>query len=115
MPTFIYKAKNSSGEPVKGEREAADKYELYKILKEEGTDTISVEEKKNGAFGFLSLGISFGGKVKMQEKITFARNLGLMLEAGLTLTRALSVLERQSKNKNFKKIMNSLIGDLDMA
>src|ERR1039458_5634780 len=104
MPLFTYKTKNSAGEMIKGQREAADKYELYKTLKGEGLETISVEEKKKGSFSLSSLHISFGGRVKTQEKINFARNLGLMLKAGLALSRALSVLERQTKNKTLKKV-----------
>lgn len=113
MPIFSYKAKNPAGETVKGEREAADKFGLYRTLKEEGLETLSVEEKKKGALGLSSLHISFGGRVKTQDKINFARNLGLMLVAGLALARALSVLERQSKNKNLQKILNDLIDDID--
>src|ERR1035437_7948646 len=112
MPTFTYKAKNSSGKIVKGQHEATDKYELYKLLKGEGLETIFVEEKKRGLFNLSSLHISFGGRVKTQDKINFARNLGLMLKAGLALSRALSVLERQSKNKAFKKVLNDLIENI---
>lgn len=112
MPTFTYKAKNSSGKIVKGQHEATDKYELYKLLKGEGLETIFVEEKKRGSFNLSSLHISFGGRVKTQDKINFARNLGLMIKAGLALSRALSVLERQSKNKALKKVLNDLIENI---
>jgi len=112
MPTFIYKAKNSVGETVKGQREATDKYDLYKILKDDGLETLSAEEKKPGSL-FSSLHISIGGKVKTQDKINFARNLGLMLKAGLALSRALSVLERQSKNKALKKVLDDLIDSIN--
>ena len=112
MPTFTYKAKNASGETLKGQHEAADKFELYKLLKDEGLETISAEEKKEGAFSLSSLHISFGGKVKTQDKINFARNLGLMLKAGLALSRALSVIERQSKNKALKNVLHGLIDDI---
>jgi len=111
MPTFIYKAKNSSGETVKGQHEAVDKYELYKILKDEGLETVSAEEKNEGSLG-LSLHISFGNKIKTQDKINFARNLSLMLKAGLALSRAISVIERQSKSNILKKILSEMVEDI---
>src|ERR1017187_7809276 len=113
MPIFTYKTKNQAGETLKGQREAADKYELYKTLKDEGLETISVEEKKKGSFSLSFLHISFGGRVKTQDKINFARNLGLMIKAGLALSRALAVLERQSKNKALKKVLNDLIDNIN--
>jgi type IV pilus assembly protein PilC len=98
---------------LKGQREAEDKYGLYKALKGEGLETISAEEKKQGAFDLSFLHFSFGGGVKTQDKINFARNLGLMLDAGLALSRALSVIERQSKNKGLKKILAGIIDDIN--
>jgi type IV pilus assembly protein PilC len=112
MTTFTYKAKNSAGKDVKGQREAVNKYELYKLLKDEGLETLLVEEKKRASLGSI-LHVSIGGKVKTQDKINFARNLGLMLTAGLALARALAVLEKQSKNKALKKILNGLIEDIN--
>lgn len=113
MPIFTYKAKNSSGENVKGQHEAADKYELYKLLKDDGLETVSAEEKKPGMLNLSSLHFSIVGKVKTQDKINFARNLGLMLKAGLALSRAISVIERQSKNKGLKKVLKDLIDGID--
>jgi type IV pilus assembly protein PilC len=112
MPIFTYKTKNQAGETIKGQREATDKYELYKLLKGEGLETISVEEKKQRSFSLSSLHLSFNGRVKTQDKINFARNLGLMLKAGLALSRALSVIERQSKNKALKKVLDDIIENI---
>lgn len=46
--------------------------------------------------------------IPLREKVAFTKNLGAMLSAGLSLSRALEVLERQSSNKAFKKIISGL-------
>lgn len=106
MSTFVFKAKRSNGEIYKGERDAKDRFELYKILKESGDQAISVKEKSGG----ISFNISFNlfNSIKMMEKITFSKNLGSMISAGLAISRALSVMENQNKNKKVKKIIGSL-------
>ena len=42
----------------------------------------------------------------------FARNLGAMIKAGLSLTRAISVIGRQTKNVKMKKVLQSIENDL---
>ncbi|MFA6432570.1 MAG: type II secretion system F family protein [Candidatus Paceibacterota bacterium] len=113
MSRFVYKAKRATGEIYRDERDAADRFELYRLIRESGDEIVSVEEKSGGKGLHLnmSIGSMFSG-VKTIDKINFAKNLGLMLEAGLALSRALSVLERQAKKKVFKKILNDLIGDV---
>jgi type IV pilus assembly protein PilC len=91
----------------------ADRYELYKLVRESGDEIVEIKETATSKG--LHMEISLGGlfkRVKTVEKINFARNLGSMLEAGLALSRALSVLERQSHNKAFKKILVELISDI---
>lgn len=116
MSHFIYKAKKIGGEVYKGEKDANDRYELYKILRESGEEVIDVREKsgKSSMKGLFSSGsLSFLNSVKTQEKINFARNLGSMITAGLSMARALAVMERQTKNKALKKVLNSLEQDIN--
>jgi type IV pilus assembly protein PilC len=108
MSHFIYKAKKASGEIYKGEHDAADRYELYKILREGGEEVVDVREAKSVNLKTFSFSLPFLHTVKAQEKITFARNLGAMITAGLSMTRALAVMERQTRNKEMIKILSAL-------
>jgi type IV pilus assembly protein PilC len=110
MAHFIYKAKKANGEIYKGEKDASDHFELYKLLKESSEEIISYKEKASTSSGIKNINISlpFLKSVKTQEKINFAKNLGSMIVAGLAMSRALSIMERQTKNKELKKILVSL-------
>jgi len=114
MSHFTYKAKRSDGEIYKGEKDAKDRFELYRMLKESGEEAIDVQEK--GGSGVFSKGFNielpFLHSIKTQDKINFARNLSAMISAGLAMSRALSVMERQTKNKELKKILISLQKDI---
>ncbi len=114
MSHFTFKAKKPGGEIYSGERDAADRYELYKMVREGGDEI--VQFKESGATNGLKMNISFGAisnRVKMIDRINFARNLGSMLEAGLALARALSVLERQTGSKALKKVITDLIEEIN--
>lgn len=113
MSHFIFKAKKISGEIYKGERDASDHYELYKLLRSQGDEVVEYKEKANGKGIHLNLTISMLSRVKTIEKINFARNLGAMLSAGLALSRALVVLEKQTKNPVFKNVISDVIQEVD--
>ncbi len=110
MPLFSYKAKKSTGEIFEAEKEALDRFALFHDLKSEGTDIISVKEIK--AKSNIKLKFSFSRKVKTHEIIMFARNLGSMIEAGLSVSRALTVMERQTSNKKMKTLFSDLNNEI---
>lgn len=98
---YIYKALQKSGSIKTGERESENSQTLAQSLKDEGLVLVSAQEKKKGAMQFnLSL-----SAFKTHEKISFARNIGSMLDAGLALSRALEVISRQTKKLKTKKII----------
>jgi len=43
------------------------------------------------------------------------RNLGSMLKAGLTVTRALSVIQRQSSNPRLKGVLNKVVDRINQG
>jgi type IV pilus assembly protein PilC len=114
MTHFKFQAKRATGETYTGERDAADRYELYKMIREGGEEIITAEESKSSGPSKFSLSnISLFGRVKALDKINFARNLGAMLDAGLPLSRALSVLERQAHNKKFRDVLTDVISEIN--
>lgn len=114
MSHFIFKAKKASGEIYSGERDVADRFELYKLMREEGEDILSYQEKHSLKFwGKINDLPTLFNRVKAIEKIRFARNLGSMLEAGLSLGRALSVLEKQTSNKKLKIIVQGVMESIN--
>ncbi len=108
---FTFRAKKSSGEIYDGNLDAKDRYEFFRLLKEAGSEVISYKEHQGGIKN-VNLTISFLSRIKTQEKITFARNLGSMVQAGLPASRALLVMERQTKNRELKKIIQTIGEDI---
>src|SRR3989344_5138446 len=84
MATFTFSAKSISGEELKGSREAKDKFELAKGLKEEGYILIKAEEGQGSYNIELPL---FFYRVSIAEKMMFARNLSVMVAAAVSLSR----------------------------
>ena len=106
MSTFHYKVRESSGAITEGDSDAADKFALAKELKAQGKEVIAIDEvEKKG----MNIDVSkYLTRIKMQDRIVFAKNLSAMIDAGLSLSRGLSVLEKQTQNIKFKGILHDL-------
>lgn len=101
---FRYRATDASGHLAMGEREAADRFALNDDLRREGLVLLAAEPAKVPS-RFASRFVGMLGRVSTHEKIIFGRSLGAMIEAGLPLSRALAVMERQSRNPAMKKVL----------
>ncbi len=110
---FTYKAKLKNGEIFEGTMESKDRFTLSRELRLRGDTPLSIIEKKENVLNIDSLFQRFFGKVGIQELILFTKNLSEMLRAGLSLSRALSVLEKQNKNVTFNKILNDLAAEIN--
>mgnify|MGYP001570854649 CR=1 FL=1 len=104
---YKYQAKKITGEEISETMEASSKADLAIKLREQGYIPMLIEEKneKSRLVSFLSR----FGMVSTADKIMFAKNLGIMLSAGLPLTRALEILSRQTNNKYFSRTIISLM------
>jgi len=112
MAKFKYKVREVFGEETSGEADGADRFTVAADLRSSGKTVISVEEVKTGfSFDMDAINVWLS-HVKMQELIVFAHNLSAMMKAGLSLSRGLIILERQTKNKAFKATLKSIIDEI---
>jgi type IV pilus assembly protein PilC len=102
---FNFKAKSKEGEIVNSVFEAKDRVEALVELKKAYETILFIEENKNRS---LKINISFFKRVKAKEKIMFTKNIASMLEAGIAISRALQILEKQTDNKYFKSIITDI-------
>jgi type IV pilus assembly protein PilC len=101
---FEYKAVTKDGQIITGEKDGIDTNSLIKNLKEEGFTVITVTEKTKKK---VNLSFSFKG-FNTHQKIIFTRNIASMLEAGLSLSRALEVIVRQTKNNKVRIVIEDI-------
>lgn len=116
---FEFKAVDKNGEKKSGVKEAASQVELARALRQEGLFLIWAGEKGLAAWGGetakTSLAENIEGqlgfifrRVGLQEKMVFARHLGLMIRAGFSLNKALETLSRQTQNKYFSQALKDI-------
>src|SRR3989344_8120650 len=99
---FSYTAEKAGGEIYTGIAEAQDRFELYSVVRREGGKIVALSEEKSNDWFSLQYWNNKFSTIKEYDKVLFARNLGAMLSAGLSLSSAFSVMERQTKNSKLK-------------
>ncbi len=112
MARFSYTAEKAGGEAYTGIAEAHDRFELYSIVRREGGRIVEVSEENTGDWFSLKFWNEKLSRVKEYDKVLFARNLGAMIAAGLSLTRAFSVMERQTRNLKLKGTVTELSSEV---
>ncbi len=109
---FSYKAKSQTGDISEDSVEARDRFALARDLRSRGLSPISITEKNAGFLAGVNFGDLFGG-VKLEEQVILTKNLSGMLKAGLSLARALSVLQKQTKNRTLYNILVAISTDIN--
>ncbi len=107
MTKYLYVAKNYDGKVKTGEMEAKNEREVVGQLRASGflvTSMKKTENKEKAKIKFLDRFI----KISLKDKMMFARNLGVMISSGLTISKAIKNLSSQTQNKKLKNILNNI-------
>ncbi|WKZ29947.1 MAG: type II secretion system F family protein [Candidatus Dojkabacteria bacterium] len=101
---FEYVSLDKDGKRVKGSMSAYTKEEVVQSVVSRGLSIISIDEV-SGLFSLERLKeINIGG-VPLDEKVIFMKQIAIMINAGLSVTRALEVLSFQAQNPRFKAVL----------
>lgn len=111
MGTFTYTAKSPDGPSVSGEIIGDSKGAVAAELRRKGLTVLNVDEKKglNQINEFLE-GLT---RIKMHDKVVFSRQFATMIKAGLAILRCLHILEEQTENPRFRKILSAVRQDVE--
>lgn len=111
MPTFVYKSIRANGSVESGKISMDSASAVADYLRSKGNRIIFIREvrsrfqisnKKNGGFLSKLSGIS------VRDLSIFTNQFGTMMNAGLSISRALSVLEKQTTNPKLGNIIARL-------
>lgn len=108
---FSYKAIDRTGRPTEGEVAAESQAAVAAQLRLRGLTVVDVTEKKSSSMD-IDIFAAFK-KVKPAEMTVLARQLATMVSSGLSLLRALHVLEEQTPNELLKKVIGDVRGDVE--
>lgn len=109
---FKYKEQNKDSSIIEGTAESLDTFTLAREIRERGSIPLSIKEF-DGKESKKLFSFEIFGRVSLSEKIMFTNNISGMLSAGLSLTRALTVLEKQTTNETLNNIIQTLIDDIN--
>jgi len=109
MAIYVWKGKNRYGDLVGGERVASSVEEVTRLLQKEQIIVSNVTPKRVG----LTIPFLKREKVKLKELAVYSRQLSVLIDAELPLMQSLNILSEQTRNKYFKRVINTVKEDVE--
>jgi len=111
--TFTYRVRDKQSKTISGKLEAESQEAVSQKLRQMGYTVISIVEKASAPtveeffqrFKFLQ-------RIKSKDLTVFSRQFATMINAGLPITRCLSILAEQTKNAYFAKVIAGVQKDV---
>jgi type IV pilus assembly protein PilC len=109
MSTYVFKAIDLVGAPARGEVEAESKQAVTDQLKQRGLIVLDISDKSSSA----EISLDRFKKVKLRQMTIMTRQLATMVSSGMTILRALYVLEAQTEAKLLKEVLVKVRKDVE--
>jgi type IV pilus assembly protein PilC len=109
MTTYVFKAIDLGGAQTKGEVEAESKQSVSDQLKQRGLIVLDIADKRSSK----EIELPFLNRIKGSDLAILTRQLATMVSSGMTILRALYVIEGQTENKKLAEILVSVRKDVE--
>jgi type IV pilus assembly protein PilC len=110
MSTFAFKALDLAGAPSKGEMEATDKQAVASQLRSRGLIVVDIEEQTPAGAGDI---LARFKKISADDLVIATRQLSTMVQSGMSLLRALYVIEEQTESDKLKEVWIEVRKDVE--
>jgi type IV pilus assembly protein PilC len=110
MATYAFKALDLSGAPTKGEMEADDKQGVAAQLRSKGLIVVDIEEQAPASANDI---LARFRRVKADDLVVGTRQLSTMVQSGMSLLRALYVIEEQTENDKLREAWVAVRKDVE--
>jgi type IV pilus assembly protein PilC len=110
--TFEYKVRDRSGKIKSGKLEAETQAQVANKLKTMGYSPVSITETGKGLQKEIKIP-DFTAKVKLKDLAVFSRQFATMINSGLSLLRALTILTEQTDNKELARVLREVRNDVE--
>jgi type IV pilus assembly protein PilC len=112
--TYQYSVRDRAGKIVSGKLEAESPSAVANKLKQMGYAPVNISEYKAGMKAELSIP-GFGKKVKLKDLAVMSRQFATMINSGLSLLRALTILTEQTENKELGRVLGEVSKDVEIG
>jgi type IV pilus assembly protein PilC len=109
MATYTFRAMDVAGAQSRGEVDAVSKQDVADQLKSRGLIVIDIASK----YRSKELNLELLARVKPSDLAVATRQLATMVSSGMTLLRALYVLESQTESKLFRETVAAVRRDVE--
>ncbi len=109
MATYVFKAMDLAGVQAKGEVEAESKQAVAEQLKERGLVVVDIATK----YRSKEINLELFSRVNAKDLAVASRQLATMVTSGMSIMRALQVLETQTGSKMLKEAVAGVRHDVE--
>jgi type IV pilus assembly protein PilC len=109
---YAYKVRDKTGKMLEGELEAESTTLVANRLRQLGYVPVSIDKKAIGMNTEINISL-FKPKVKLKDVAVFCRQFATMINSGLQILRALSILEEQTESKALAQIVREVRIDIE--
>src|SRR6266540_1363285 len=105
MPTFTYTARAFNGDLRTATMDAPSRDDAITQLRRQRMSVVKIDEESKKKIG--------RGSIKMRDIVIFTRQFSTMINAGLPLVQALTILADQTDNKALSEVTRKVVFDVE--